>query len=200
MDRYSLVELIIKTGIHDTIARKLNEKSKLSMNAIAEGIIHNVRKTIIRDQLTDPRFYKEMSKLMDDLIKQRWDDTKSYEEFLRKAKILVQKLAKGQFLLDIPHELHGKPEATVIYNNLPDIMGHLTPASALQEPVANYGTARLELALKIGRAMRESAPAGWKGDDIREKQVLNALFPLLRQNRKATMAMFELIKNRSGYA
>jgi type I restriction enzyme R subunit len=53
----SLTELIIQTGIHDAIARKLNEKGKLSKNAIAEGIINNVRKTIIRDQLTDPRFY-----------------------------------------------------------------------------------------------------------------------------------------------
>ena len=66
----SLTELIIETGIHDAIARKLNEKGKLSKNAIAEGIINNVRKTIIRDQLTDPRFYEQMSKLLDDLIKQ----------------------------------------------------------------------------------------------------------------------------------
>ena len=67
----SLTELIIETGIHDAIARKLNEKGKLSQNAIAEGIINNVRKTIIRDQLTDPRFYAEMSKLLDDLIEQK---------------------------------------------------------------------------------------------------------------------------------
>src|SRR5262249_39918198 len=66
-----LTEMIIETGIHDAIARKLNEKGQLSRNAIAEGIINNVRKTIIRDQLTDPRFYEEMSKLLDDLIKQQ---------------------------------------------------------------------------------------------------------------------------------
>lgn len=82
----SLTELIIKTGIHDAIAKKLNEKGKLSKNAIAEGIINNVRKTIIRDQLTDPRFYAQMSKLLDDLIKQSRTDTAAYEEFLRKAE------------------------------------------------------------------------------------------------------------------
>jgi type I restriction enzyme R subunit len=65
----SLTELIIKTGIQDAIARKLNDKGKLSRNAIAEGIINNVRKTIIREQLTDPRFYEQISKLLDDLIK-----------------------------------------------------------------------------------------------------------------------------------
>ena len=34
----SLTELIIETGIHDAIAKKLNEKGNLSKNAIAEGI------------------------------------------------------------------------------------------------------------------------------------------------------------------
>jgi type I restriction enzyme R subunit len=53
----SLTELIIETGIHDAIARKLNDKGKLSKNAVAEGIIYNVR--IIRDQLTDSRFCEE---------------------------------------------------------------------------------------------------------------------------------------------
>ncbi|MCY4228358.1 MAG: HsdR family type I site-specific deoxyribonuclease [Gammaproteobacteria bacterium] len=78
VDNYSLVELIIKTGIHDAIARKLNAKGSLSRNAVAEGIINNVRKTIIRDQLTDPKFYEQMSTLLDDLIEQRRDDAKSY--------------------------------------------------------------------------------------------------------------------------
>ena len=68
-NRAALTELIIETGIHDAIARKLNDKGKLSKNAVAEGIINNVRKTIIRDQLTDPRFYDQMSKLLEDLIR-----------------------------------------------------------------------------------------------------------------------------------
>jgi len=92
----SLTDLIIKTGIHDAIARKLNEKGKLSWNAIAEGIINNVRRTIIREQLTDPRFYDQMSKLLDDLIKQSRADAAAYEEFLRKAESLVKRLAAKQ--------------------------------------------------------------------------------------------------------
>src|SRR3970040_2946125 len=90
----ALTELIIKTGIHDAIARKLNEKGKLSKNAIAEGIINNVRKTIIRDQLTDPRFYAEMSKLLDDLIKQSRADAAAYEAFLKKAEELGKRMAR----------------------------------------------------------------------------------------------------------
>ena len=86
VDKYSLVELIIETGIHDAIAKKLNEKGKLSNNAVAEGIINNVRKTIVREQLTDPRFYAEMSMLLDDLIELKRNITESYEDFLHEGR------------------------------------------------------------------------------------------------------------------
>ena len=54
--------------------------------------------------------------------------------------------------------------------------------------------------MDIDRAMREKAPAGWKGDETREKQVLNALFPLMDRDRKATVALFKIINNQLGYA
>jgi type I restriction enzyme R subunit len=196
----SLTELIIETGIHDAIARKLNEKGTLSKNAIAEGIINNVRKTIIRDQLTDPRFYEQMSKLLDDLIRQSRADTAAYEEFLRKAEALVKRLAARQPEEGVPAALHGKREATVIYNNLLRILSVGSAADeAVAEPHAEYGDERLRLAIEIDRVMRERAPAGWRGDQAREAQVLNALFPLLDRNREATLALFELIKNQPGY-
>ena len=153
----SLTELIIETGIHDAIARKLNEKGKLSRNAIAEGIINNVRKTIIRDQLTDPRFYEQMSKLLDDLIKQSRADTAAYEEFLRKAEALVKRLAAKQPEDGVPAALHGKREAMVIYNNLP----RSSPATTLPVPDAATDETSAQLALEIDRAMRERPrPAG----------------------------------------
>ena len=188
----SLTELIIETGIHDAIARKLNEKGKLSKNAIAEGIINNVRKTIIRDQLTDPRFYEQMSKLLDDLIKQSRADTAAYEEFLRQAEALVKRLAARQPADGLPAVLHGKPEAVVLFNNLASL-----PATSFRYPGAAEDQAAL--ALKIDRAMRERAPAGWYGDQAREAQVLNALFPLLDRDREATLAIFEIIKHQQGY-
>jgi type I restriction enzyme R subunit len=199
MGEMSLTELIIKTGIHDTIARKLNEKGKLSKNAIAEGIINNVRKTIIRDQLTDPQFYAQMSALLDDLIKQSRADTATYEEFLRKAEDLVKRLAAKQPEAGIPAALHGNTEATVIYNNLPDILVAGGGALIAAEPHIEYADERLTLALNNDRTLRERAPAGWKGDQAREAQVLNALFPLLGRNREATLALFELVKNQPGY-
>jgi type I restriction enzyme R subunit len=199
VDKYSLVDLIIKTGIHDAIAKKLNEKGKLSKNAIAEGIINNVRKTIIRDQLTDPRFYEEMSRLLEDLIRQRRDDTEAYEAFLRKAEELVMRLGNPQTGENVPVELAGNREAMVIYSNLPDILTASATDSEIHTPNVEYGADRIKLALDIDRVMREKAPAGWRGDETREKQILNALFPLLDRDGNATLAVFEIIKNQPGY-
>jgi type I restriction enzyme R subunit len=71
------------------------------------------------------------------------------------------------------------------------------PASTFQYPV--HDDDKASLALKIDRAVRESAPAGWKGDHAREAQVVNALFPLLERDREATKAIFEIVKNQPGY-
>ena len=201
IDNYSLVELIIETGIHDAIAKKLNEKGRLSNNAVAEGIINNVRKTIIREQLTDPRFYEQMSTLLDDLIKQSRDDAASYEAFLKKAEELIQKLdRKGSDAADVPYRLHGKPEATVLFNNLGPILAGIpsSVAANVSDDIAEVEH-RINISLEIDQAMREQAPAGWLGDETREKQVLNALFPIMKRDRKATLAIFEIIKNQPGY-
>ena len=193
IDQFSLVELIIETGIHDAIAQKLNQKGTLSKNAIAEGIINNVRKTIIRDQLTDPRFYEEMSKLLDDLIKQDRTDTAAYEKFLAQAEALVKRMGQKN-TGSHPSVLNKYPEAIVFYNNLASI-----PATTFQCPADEDQKAAL--ALKIDLTMREKAPAGWKSDieGPRGIQVINALFPIMSRDRAATQAIFEIIKNQLGY-
>ena len=142
-----------------------------------------------------------MSKLLDDLIQQSRADTAAYEEFLRKAEELVRRLVARQPEQGVPAVLYGKRQATVIYNNLPQILaaGAAGVDGAAGEPGSEGEEARAQLALQIDLVMRENAPAGWKGDQAREAQVLNALFPLLNRDRDATRALFELIKNQPGY-
>lgn len=188
----SLTELIIETGIHDAIAKKFNQKGKLSNNAIAEGIINNIRKTIVREQLTDPKFYDEISKLLEDLIKQQRDDTAAYKQFLQKVEELVKKMATKN-TGNYPRVLNGHPEAIVLFNNLASISTDKTFVCPTND------NDKAALALKLDQAMRKQAPANWYGDDVREKQVLNALFPIMSKDQTATQAIFEIIKNQPGY-
>jgi type I restriction enzyme R subunit len=132
-----------------------------------------------------------MSKLLDDLIKQSRADTAAYEAFLKAAEELVKRMAQKN-TGGHPAGLNGYPGAIVLYNNLASI-----PATTFQCPADDEGKAKL--ALELDLAMREKAPAGWKGDDTREKQVLNALFPIMLRDRQATQAIFGIIKNQSSY-
>lgn len=195
----SLTELIIETGIHDAIARSLNAKGKLSRRSIEDAIINNVRKTIIRDQLTDPRFYEKISKLLDDLIKQKRDETISYEEFLKRMEELARKTAKGHSISGTPSELHGNHSAIAIYNNLPDLLASSPNDDEINYPSPDYGNKQLLITLKIDRVMREDAPTAWNGDPAREAQVRNALYPVMEKNKAATNALFDFLKNIPGY-
>ena len=190
----TLTEAIITTGIHDAIAQKLNKKGNLSNNSIADGIINNLRKTIIRDQLTDPRYYAEMSKLLDDLIQQKRVGTESYKQFLKNAEDLANQLSRQQPMVDVPVVLHGKIEAIVLFNNLASI-----PVTTFQCP--EDPDEKAEIALALDRVMRYGAPAGWKNDKggPRQIQVMNALFPIVKRDRIATQAIFEIVANQEGY-
>jgi type I restriction enzyme R subunit len=187
----TLTELIVATGINDAIAKKLNSNGRSSKNSIAEGIINNLRKTIIRDQLTDPKYYEEMSKLLDDLIAQSREDASAYESFLKKAAELASKLVKKSGG-DYPSVLQGQPEAIVIFRNLADL-----PATTFQCPQDDEGKA--QLALEIDQTMREKAQSGWKGDEAKERVVQNLLHKLLQKDVAAMQALFEIIKNQPGY-
>ena len=103
------------------------------------------------------------------------------------VKRMVQKNTGGH-----PAALNGYPGAIVLFTNLASI-----PATTFQCPANEEGKAKL--ALEIDQAMREKAPAGWRGDDTREKEVLNALFPIMSRDRQATQAIFEIIQHQRGY-
>jgi type I restriction enzyme R subunit len=154
----------------------------------------------MREQLTDPRYYEQMSTLLEDLIRQDRTDSAAYEAFLRKAEDLARRLVARTAHDDVPAALHGHREAMVVYRNLPRILEAGLASTVAAEPQRAEGLDLVALALDVDRTMREHAPAGWRGDPTREAQVLNALFPLLGRNRGATQALFDLLKNMPGYA
>lgn len=193
LSEVTLVEAIVETGIHDVIAQQINQSGKYSSSAVAETIINNVRKTIIRDQLTDPQFYDRMSALLDDLIQQRQQGSLAYEDFLREAEQLIRGLARKGENQNVPSILVGNSQAIAVYNNL----ATLKHDGEFICPDDDEQKARLALA--IDKTMLEEAPANWRGDGARERQIQNALYQLLNRDRKATRALFELIVSQAEY-
>ena len=96
--------------------------------------------------------------------------------------------------------MRGNASALVIYRNLPDIISSdWLPSDAASEPVAEYGDQRALLARKIDHLMRDEAPAGWRGDPVKERIVQNFLHPLTGKNPEATLQLFDLLKNQPDY-
>jgi type I restriction enzyme R subunit len=199
LDDLSLTELIIQTGIHDAIARKLNARGTLSNKAIAEGIINNIRKTIIRDRLTDPQFYEQMSKLLDDLIQLSEKETESYEKFLLAAEALAKKYAAQQPDDTGPDALKNNTVALRLYWNLPKILADADLTASALNPLLSETEALAALALQIDQNMLAHAPSGWRGDVTKERSVGNILFPLVGNNRAATAALLAFLASRYEY-
>ena len=120
--------------------------------------------------------------------------SESYKQFLKNAEDLANQLSRQQPTVDVPVVLHGKIEAIVLFNNLASI-----PTTTFQCPEDPDEKAKIALALD--RVMGDSAPAGWKNDKDgpRQKQVMNALFPIMKRDRIATQAIFEIVANQEGY-
>ena len=78
-DGTGLLDLIVKTGIAKAITLQFGGL-KGNKDAIAETIENNVRRKIIKEQLTDPAYFSKMSTLLDEIIatrKPRRSNTKS---------------------------------------------------------------------------------------------------------------------------
>ncbi len=188
-----LIELIVKSGIHEAIAQKLNAAKKMTKKSVADAIINNIRKKIVNERLTDPKFYDQMSKLLDDLIKQSREEAEAYEKFLRDAEALAMRMAtKDDGDNSLPASLKGNKEAKVVYHNLADL-------EATTFTCPEDTDARAKLALDIDTAVRNEAPAGWKSDQVRAARLLMAINVLLNRDRAATLAMFEILRNQPGY-
>ncbi|MDD2770265.1 MAG: restriction endonuclease subunit R, partial [Methylococcus sp.] len=176
-DDMPLLELIVKTGIAEAIARQLGGL-KGNKDAVAETIENNVRRKIIKEHLNDPAYYDKMSALLDEIIAARKAKAVEYEEYLRRIAELARKVEAGQ-AGDTPEELKQSPGLRALYNNLK--CGD-KPLGAAEVPgeYAVPGDPVLRLALKIHETVRELRPDGWRGVQAREQVVKQALYGVLQ--------------------
>src|SRR5690606_24252322 len=132
---------------------------------------NNIRKAIVQERLTDPRFFKEMSSLLDELIRQSKANAQAYAAFLSKAEELAKKLAAhASGTQQAPEALQGNTEASVIYRNLPDILAKPVADSHVGQEREWHASELISKAVQIDTAMRTAVPADWKGDDIKERE------------------------------
>lgn len=173
-DGLGLLDLIVKTGIADAIAKRLGGL-KGSKAAIAETIENNVRSKIVQEQLNDPAFYAKMSKLLDEIIVARKEKALEYEEYLKRIAELVKKVAAGK--ADDTPKLLDTPGKRALYNNLG------------QDE---------ELALRLDAAVKRDRPDDWRGTKAREQVVKAAMFGVLK-NKDEVERIFPIVEAQAEY-
>ena len=173
-DEMGLMELIVKTGIANAIATQLGAL-KGDKSAVAETIENNVRRKVIKEQLTDPAFYEKMSALLDEIIASRKAKAIEYEEYLKRIAELVKRVDAGQ-PEDTPKTLN-TPGKRALYNNLK------------QDE---------ELALLVDAAVRKKRPDGWRGVQAREQVIKAALYEVLKDVAEVER-IFPIIKAQREY-
>ena len=151
-EELGLIELIVEEGADAVEA--LPESIRKNQEAMAETIENNVRKTIVDENPVNPKYYEQMSVLLDELIELRRQKAIEYQEYLEKIRELSRKVIR--------------PEQTAA--NYPPSMDS-NPKRAFYD---NFGQDEV-LATKIDSAIRYTKKADWVGDRFKEREIANAV-------------------------
>ena len=198
-DNMGLLELIVKTGIADALNTHLGGL-KGNDNAIAEVIENNIRRTILKEHLTDPAYFDKMSTLLDEIIANRKAKAIEYEQYLRRIEKLAQNVEFG-LAEDTPEPLKRSPALRALYNNLKKAGEKPAWADRVAEPSDEYavsGDPVLEKAIEIDAAVRRARPDGWRGIQAREQVIKATLYECL-QDEAEVERIFPIIKAQDEY-
>jgi type I restriction enzyme R subunit len=91
LDDMSLIELIIAKGAAEA-GKSLPKNLRQNKEAMAETIENNVRKLIIDENSTNPKYFGAMSKLLGELIARRQQEDADYEQYLNDIAELCRKI------------------------------------------------------------------------------------------------------------
>ena len=177
-EKIGLIELLLeKSG--DDFEKSLPKSMRTSQESMAEAIENNVRKLIIDENPTNPKYYEKMSELLDALIKERKENAIEYKKYLEEIKELAKKV---------------RPNATHTSESYPKTMDSLGKR-ALYDNLENDEA----LSIKIDTAVRHSKKDDWIGHPMKEKRVRNAVKEELGDNEELLDEIMEIIKNQNEY-
>jgi type I restriction enzyme R subunit len=151
-DDKGLIQLIVEKG--DDAINGLPEDIRNNEASMSETIENNMRKTIVDENPVNPKYYEQMSALLEALIEERRKQAISYQEYLEKIKALAGKVVNPNSSdSDVPSCID-TPAKKALYDNLNN-----------DEVLAN----------KLDTAIRYTKKAEWVGDRDKEKEVARAI-------------------------
>jgi type I restriction enzyme R subunit len=168
-DDMTLIQLIVERGANAVDA--LPKSIKQNSTAVAETIENNLRKVIIDQQPTNPKYFEKMSTLLNEVIKVRKAAAQDYQAYLKQIVELSKQVVEPSNSSQYPQSLNS-PAKRALYDNLN------------QNEV---------LALAIDAAIRRTKKDGWRGNKIKEREVKNAIKQRL-DSPEDLERIFEIVK------
>jgi type I restriction enzyme R subunit len=156
----SLIQLIVERGA-DAV-KDLPDGIQKNKQAVAETIENNVRRLIIDESPVNPKYYEQMSKLLDALIQQRRAEAISYKKYLEKIVELTRK-AKN-------------PKAPGYY---PESLN----TNARRSLFDNFGRSE-GFAIHVDDVIRAASQDAWRGNPFKVRKVRNAIEEAVRMYLK----------------
>ncbi|MEH1955772.1 type I restriction endonuclease subunit R [Nostoc sp.] len=173
-DDMTLIQLIVERGANAVEA--LPKGIKQNQEAVAETIENNLRKVIIDQQPTNPKYFEKMSTLLDELIQARKAASQNYKAYLQRIVELSKQVAQPSRSSQYPQSLNSAAKRA-LYDNL------------------NQDEA---LSLAIDDAIRKTKKDGWRGNIMKEREVKNAIKKHLDSSEDCDH-IFEIVKSQSEY-
>jgi type I restriction enzyme R subunit len=173
-DDITLIQLIVERGMDGL--QDLPQGISDNKAAMAETIENNLRKVIIDERPTNPRYYDRMSELLDTLIQQCQHQAQEYEEYLARIIELAKQVQNPTGLTAYPKLLNTRARRA-LYDNLGK---------------------NEQLAIALDDAIQRKKKDGWRGNRIKEREVRYAIREVLK-DETLTNQMLELVKNQDEY-
>ena len=177
-ENMSLVELLIQNG--EGVVDFLPKGIQKNKRSVAETIENNVRKVIVDEMASNPKYFANMSDLLDALIEQRNKETIEYRTYLEKIQELAKQIKQPSGTTSYPPSLSNGPQR-VFYDNLED-----------QEE---------NIAILIDEQIRSVKQDGWRGNKWKEKEVRLAIAEVLKLKHDDALVehFFQITVNQSEY-
>tara|TARA_Y100001949_G_scaffold166733_1_gene163661 strand:- start:295 stop:1026 length:732 start_codon:yes stop_codon:yes gene_type:complete len=176
----SIIDIILKDGM-DVAVDRLPKRTKSSKQAVAETMENNVRKALVIKQQQDPKFYKKMSDLLEEIIEFRKQNSDKYKEHLKLIENLIKDLDNPTRSEEYPDKINTKG-LMALYGNLDN---------------------NEDAALKLHNSIISEGADDWRGNRMKEKAMRIIIRDALQEsnidNEDTVEKIFQIVSNQNEY-
>ena len=178
-DNTPLIDMIVREGVGGI--DKLPDDLRKDKEAVAEVIANNVRRLIVEERPTNPKYYDRMSVLLDEVIQERRSKSLDYAIYLERLTKLVRDL-RGQSGSTQYPSLINTEALRALYDNM---------------------DGNEQAALKVNEAIVREKPDDWRGNRTKERIVWLAIRKVLEElglySEDRENMLLDLARNQHGY-